>query len=114
MNDILNKIKLFYSQNKTLSYILIAVLAVFFLPVHKLFKKKRRYKRRSTRTRTTRRRRTSPARRSTSRASSGGRRAGYTMGVNGTWLRIPAGKKPWQVKGSLAARRRMAKIRKMR
>jgi len=56
------------------------------------------------------RRRVTTARRTTTRRKAGN----TTKSVTGANLRVPSGKKPWQVKGSLAARRRMALIRRKR
>lgn len=81
------KIKIWFEGNKTLGYILIAVVALF------AFKKffKAPVKRRRNRIKVVNR----PVRRRST-------------------VRSTTGKKPWQIKGSLAARRRMAQIRKRR
>jgi Flp pilus assembly protein TadB len=114
----LDKIKsMFAGENKTMLYVITAIGAVLLVGKMMLPKPRRRKRkpvaRRSTARKSTARR--STARRSTARKTrtrANGKK--YTKGVNGKLLLIPAGKKPWQVKGSLAARNRMRKIRAMR
>jgi len=91
----IEKIKVWLMANKTIAYIIAGVVAVF------LFKKffKSPVRRRRNRVRVVNR----PVRRRTVVRYSPARR---------TKTRTTGGKKPWQIKGSLAARRRMAQIRR--
>lgn len=98
----IDQIKKFYADNKVISYVLIFFVALFVLPIGKLMKPKRRVKRKR------------PIIKRARAVKRSAAKAGYTKSVTGKLLRIPNGKKPWQVKGSQAAKNRMAKLRKMR
>lgn len=102
MENITEQIRKFYGENKTISYVLIFFVALFLLPIGKLIKPKRRVKRRK------------PVVKRVRNVRRSATKAGFTKSVTGKMLRVPSGKKPWQVKGSQAAKNRMSKIRKMR
>jgi hypothetical protein len=88
MNELFSKLKSFYEGNKVLALIITGVVLVMFTPLGKMFRG------------TSRRRR---------------RKAVRVVYKPRTRRRITIkAKKPWQVKGSLAAKRRMAQIRRKR
>lgn len=89
------KLKLWLMENKVLAIAVASLLGLF--AISKLMPKPRR--------RVKRYRTTKPAARSTAARISRAKRV-YTVGGKK--------KKPWQIKGSLAAKRHMAQIRKKR
>lgn len=103
MQEYVIKAKAFLKQyNAENAAIVVGLLVVVFLVAKYAMPKSTRRKRRTSATR-----RRSSVRRASAPANT-------TKSVTGANLRVPRGKKPWQVKGSLAARRRMAQIRRKR
>lgn len=96
------KIMAFYAENKSLVTVFGLIILMIGLAKYAIPAPKRR-RRRATRTTT-----------GTTSRTTGKRTGQFTMGVNGKLLRVPAGKRAYQVKGSVAARNRMRAIRKRR
>jgi hypothetical protein len=97
MNEFTEKALLWLKENKMIALIGGSIAVLLFFP--KLLKPKRRRRRRRTAQTVTYRTRS-------------GRRLPRSVGTRKA--RSTGTKKPWQVKGSLAAKRRMAQIRRMK
>lgn len=98
MKEIIEKIKAWFENNKTLGVIGLVVIGLFILPrLLKMVKPKRRRRRAA--------RYVTKAR--TMNRSRGSYNRVIKSGVN-------AGKKAWQIKGSPEAKRRMAALRRMK
>jgi len=97
MSELFTKIVAFVKANLIIILIVVGVILIFFPKMFRGLLPRRRIRRRRIITQSTRARRRLPRSVGMRKSSPGGK-----------------AKKPWQIKGSEAARRHMAKLRRMR